>query len=376
MGKGVRLTHLAVNGQIPARRTGCGGGFSSEEQLQDEENVMRSPTGLHILHGDFGPTSCFAASQPGTSDFDTAFWVSTTQSAVWQTWAPRWTMFSRGNVTEKARLLGFHSSNPAASAHSRGKKEEEEEEDDDSAAAEAVIATATRRYVASERISRGWAIDMYAGIGYFVFSYARLGMRVLCWEVNAWSVEGLRRGAQRNGYAVRVIRGRDLNRPMEKIWRDVGDEVRIIVFEEDNARSVARVRDMRKLGLGNGLDVLHVNCGLLPRSELGWRDALRLVDEGSGRETGWLHLHENVGVADIGRRRREIAELIGRWCEEAGRHNAVVEHVEHVKNFAPRVWHCVFDVCVSPRTEVLRFMDIDRTKDQSLRRLNLDIQNR
>ena len=38
--------------------------------------------------------------------------------------------------------------------------------------------------------------DLYAGIGYFAFSYAKAGVgKVLCWEINPWSVDGLRRGA-------------------------------------------------------------------------------------------------------------------------------------------------------------------------------------
>src|SRR5690606_6675835 len=84
-----------------------------------------------------------------------------------------------------------------------------------------------------------WAVDLYAGIGYFAFSYARLGLRVLCWEVNPWSVEGLRRGAEANGFGVRVMMPPSPPPNEEEEDDSLGIDLttaqeRIIVFLEDN----------------------------------------------------------------------------------------------------------------------------------------------
>jgi tRNA wybutosine-synthesizing protein 2 len=122
----------------------------------------------------------------------------------------------------------------------------------------------------------------------------------------------------------------------------------IVVFLEDNRHAAGRVRGFRQ---GGGvLEVVHVNCGFLPTSEPVWQDAWRLVVGGEG----WLHLHENVGVADIETRKGEIQAMFDRWATEKGKggKTAVVEHVELVKTYAPGVWHCVFDVFITTRSGV------------------------
>lgn len=290
------LTHLAINDGIPLHLPTPSEPGKSSPPVHENENILRRPTNLLPLHGSFGPPT-FSHPSPSTADFTSALWVSTTQNGLAQTWAPRWTMFSRGNVKEKARLLAFHSS--PSSSHP------------------------------STQLDGKLAVDLYAGIGYFVFSYARLGLRVLCWEVNPWSVEGLRRGAERNGFSVRVVGDGEE-------WGVDGGE-RIVVFLEDNARAAGRLRGG---GVGRG-EVVHVNCGLLPKSEGSWRTAFEAVERGGG----WVHVHENVGVGDIEGRRGEIEGVFGRWCR--GRGEARVGHVELVKTFAPGVWHCVFDVFVT-----------------------------
>ncbi|OTA96615.1 hypothetical protein M434DRAFT_392552 [Hypoxylon sp. CO27-5] len=313
---GAPLTHLAVNEGIPAalhnkttEESRHNISIETTKDNQTRENILRSPTGLRILHGDFGPSS---SSDDTAPDFDRAFWVSTRQNGVFQTWAPRWTMFSRGNIKEKARLLDFHN------AHVEN----------------GVV------------LGDAWAVDLYAGIGYFTFSYAKLGMRVLCWELNPWSVEGLRRGAQGNGWSVRVVKEEsDLELPMEELLR--GDE-RIIVFLEDNRHAARRIREL------NGLDmnILHVNCGLLPSSDASWEDAWDIAVESKGEEA-WLHLHENVGVADIEKRREEIEQcFLGLAREDGGDKTTRVEHTELVKTFAPGVWHCVFDLYIKRASSI------------------------
>ncbi|CAD6446189.1 46900058-1992-4770-8561-c5930b99f89e [Sclerotinia trifoliorum] len=174
--EGKKLTHLAINAGIPLHEKEKEG---QNQREKGEENILRSPSGLLMLHGDFGPD--FTGDEPTEKDFKDAFWVGTKQNRIEQVWAPRWTMFSRGNVKEKARLLGFHDA--VATASDGAMKEIAKEE------------------------RRNWtAVDLYAGIGYFVFSYVGMGVRrVVGWELNGWSVEGLRRGAVANGWGIRVV---------------------------------------------------------------------------------------------------------------------------------------------------------------------------
>ncbi|KAK0705088.1 S-adenosyl-L-methionine-dependent methyltransferase [Lasiosphaeris hirsuta] len=318
-GKGPGLTHLAVNEGIPLQQVA-----DPQEQQQTMatpiENLLRSPSGLRMLRGNFGSAG-FQALTPSPTDFSAAFWVSTRQNGVAQTWAPRWTMFSRGNVKEKARLLGFH-------VEPQGK-------------------SLTHRLRSRDELGDKWAVDLYAGIGYFVFSYARLGLRVLCWELNPWSVEGLRRGAELNKWSVRVIQGDELSIPTAELMAGLDEQ--IVVFLEDNTEAEKRVAELR--ASGSTLDVLHVNCGFLPTSLPTWRPAWAIQTQGQAGQDGWLHLHQNVGVADIEHRRKEIRGVFDQLdrTPESGHSSrrADVEHVELVKTFAPDVWHCVFDVHIT-----------------------------
>lgn len=290
-----QLTHLAINDGIPLQM----------DDEPEEENILRRPTGLQMLHGNFGPSQ-WAGKTPTAEEFSEALWVSTKQNGIHQTWAPRWTMFSRGNVKEKARLLDFPRRIPSSA-------------------------------------EQAWAVDLYGGIGYFVFSYAKLGMRVLCWEINPWSIEGLRRGALANKWSVRVVSDpADLARPVEDVLAS-GEQ--IVVFLEDNQRAQDKVLQLQQLGIVS--HVAHINGGLLPTSELIWEPAWHMASHSLAPQT-WLHLHENVGLHDIPTRRADVQERFSQWSESQGNSQAVaVTHVEQVKTFAPGVWHCVFDVCIT-----------------------------
>lgn len=337
-----QLTHLAVNEGIPLHNEGA----------SDSENILRSPTGLRPLYGDFGPATTETGGPPTALDFQRAFWVSTKQNGLYQTWAPRWSMFSRGNIKEKARLLDW------------------------------------KHGEANDR----WAVDLYAGIGYFVFSYAQRGLRVIGWELNPWSAEALRRGAARNGWSVRVVRkSADLARPtvyavFSKGWVDDStdgaedtedtdyggnddsnddDLPEIVIFVEDNQHAARRLAELRAAAVEVAAtpssqlqllgDVVHVNCGLLPLSRDTWRTAFDAVvgtPQPGSSKTGWLHLHENVGVEELADRQEEIQAMMTTWTDDVskagtGSCTAVVEHIEQVKTFAPGVWHCVFDVRIT-----------------------------
>ncbi|KAI0025284.1 S-adenosyl-L-methionine-dependent methyltransferase [Xylariomycetidae sp. FL0641] len=351
------LTHLAVNEGIPLRHrdpASMSEGEQQQQQEQEEENILRSPTGLRMLYGTFfsgrgsseggggGGGGDIAATDD--DDYDAALWVRTRQNGIAQTWAPARTMFSRGNVKEKARLLAFHSSpspspspSPDPMAHHR------------------------RRSPAGLR--GRLAVDLYAGIGYFAFSYAARGLRVLAWELNGWSVEGLRRGARANGWTVRVVRDGP-GRPSSSMADVLAGPEQIVVFHEDNARAAARLREVFGKGEegkeeeeeGEGEEgkeeILHVNAGLLPSSRGSWADAWDIATLRRRRQDqAWLHLHENVGVADIERRRTEIEAWFAALPDQRGR-CARVEHVELVKTYAPGVWHCVFDLYITKSSGV------------------------
>ncbi|KUJ23092.1 uncharacterized protein LY89DRAFT_573823 [Mollisia scopiformis] len=302
-GKGV-LTHLAVNSGIPLHNPLNVGGDYSES-----ENILRTPDGLVMLYGDFGP-SLSPSQAPTSKDFEDAFWVSTKQNGITQIWAPRYTMFSRGNVKEKARILDF----PRSSQEF------------------------TSRTLSQELLSKNIAVDLYAGIGYFVFSYIKLGLKkVIGWELNPWSIEGLRRGALANGWTVKIVR------QSEKL--ELGHE-NIIVVAEDNRFALQRLQGLESSFLKG---IRHINCGLLPTSDMSWTMASEMIDD------GWLHLHENVSVEDVQTRASEIEKMFRGWLSERrDARSADVEHIELVKTFAPGVWHCVFDVHVTAYSKMAK----------------------
>ncbi|KAF2103139.1 hypothetical protein NA57DRAFT_33587 [Rhizodiscina lignyota] len=305
MAQALKVTHIAINEPIPAENLTAAG---------EEVNVLRSPSNLQPLFGDFGPV--VASDDPSLSDFDAAFWVSAVQNGIKQVWAPRYTMFSRGNVTEKARILNLP---PVTDAVRRGTDD-----------------------------GRGCsAVDLYAGIGYFAFSYVKAGVdKVLCWEINPWSVEGLKRGAESNGWEVRIFKEDDMA-DLDAIQAAVNDRsVRLLVFHVSNERALETFRGIS----GAVPPVRHINCGLLPTSRGSWETAVHLVQP----EGGWIHLHENIAVADIHARAEEIVLDI-QTMYEAGDASAAerdvpgkieLQHVERVKTYAPGVMHCVLDIYI------------------------------
>lgn len=303
-GKGT-LSHLAINSGIPLHvaTVPTTGQTNTADEEHDAANRLRTPSGMTMLYGNFGP-SLSPTHLPSEQDFKDAFWVSSKQNGITQIWAPRYTMFSRGNVKEKARILDFHTPSP----------------------------TLQTRVLEKKDLARSTAVDLYAGIGYFVFSYVKMGMKsVIGWEINPWSVEGLRRGTIANGWSVKILGTVDDLK--------LHDE-QVIILLEDNSKAVTRIRSTNTQMLGQ---IKHVNCGLLPTSEMTWRAAIDLL-----KTDGWLHLHENVGIHDIQMRSLQIEDMFCDWLKaEAGGRSAKVEHVERVKTFAPGVWHCVFDVIIT-----------------------------
>ncbi|TKA21973.1 hypothetical protein B0A50_08551 [Salinomyces thailandicus] len=303
----LKLTHIALTRPIPPQRTIPNRPDNSPLQ---EENTLRAPANFTPLHGDFGPST--ASSPPTLQDFSLAFWTTAKQNSIYQTWSPRWTMFSRGNISEKARLLTL----------------------------ESVVRAVEEGAVTGRGCA---AVDLYVGIGYFGFSYLKAGVRrVLGWDLNGWSVEGLVRGAGVNGWGVRKVSSSD----GEGLGEALGSEARLLVFQEDNVKAGERVEEAR----AELPPIRHVNCGLLPTSRGSWETAVRVLDAGLG---GWIHVHENFAISEIESKAEEVRQDIQRLAAQRAGYElparAVrVEHINKLKSYAPGVIHCVLDIAVPP----------------------------
>ncbi|SCU89726.1 LAFA_0E20384g1_1 [Lachancea sp. 'fantastica'] len=126
---------------------------------------MRRPFHIFSLEGDLfrGKIEPHVQDSPTSRDFDASIWCHVVQNGIHQVWSPVFTMFSRGNIKEKKRIL-----DPAAYPD----------------------------------VADNDVVDMYAGIGYFTLSYLKRGARrVFCFELNPWSTEGLKRGVALNKFA-------------------------------------------------------------------------------------------------------------------------------------------------------------------------------
>ena len=326
---GHAITHVAINSAISTADYANGG----------HENVMRSPSAIEPVFGDWGPSTLCdrSASQPTKVDFDAAFWISTKQvDGIVQTWAPRWTMFSHGNLSEKQRILG-HRTSPFT-----GLSQD-----------------------LNSNIHATDVVDMYVGIGYFALCYLARGVkRVWGWDLNGWSIEGLRRGCAANGWQCEIVE-LDLDgdisdvmfqRLLERIKHadTAGGAavIRCVAFRGDNSHSGA-IMSRVKAGLRESetlmevLSVRHVNLGLLPSSEQSWKNAVGVL---APTKAAYIHVHENVDIASTASRGQEIAQEFHRLMDVDDRRDQSIHcvHVEHVKTYAPGVMHCVFDIEVQP----------------------------
>lgn len=318
------VTHVAMNALIALTHP------------QGQENRIRSPVGLVPLYGDFGTAPSVSVdgdadnAHPSEADLQNALWVHTVQNqGIVQTWAPLYTMFSRGNITEKARVLGH-----------AGVFEGLDEES-----------------LAGEGVGDVGVVDMYAGIGYFVFSYLKRGVkRVWGWEINGWSIEGLRRGCVANGWGCRVVKLRDdgelVDGSIPELVDSLDDDMRVVIFHGDNQFAAGILDQIRDIMASRKSwnSIRHVNLGLLPSSRDSWDNATKMIDMDKG---GWVHVHENVDVREIDKMQDDIVAEIGRLrsqnCADPNPadHSVDCRHVERVKTYAPGVMHCVFDIRLS-----------------------------
>ncbi|PNS18437.1 hypothetical protein CAC42_6254 [Sphaceloma murrayae] len=314
----LNITHIAINAPIPP-------------SSHSSSNILRSPTSLLPLYGDFGrplpATHC-----PAHSDLLSAFWTRTSQNGMPQIWAPRYTMFSAGNIREKTRLL--------------------------------TLPSVTRAVEEGRKEGRGFAVvDLYVGIGYFAFSYLAAGADVvLGWDLNPWSIEGARRGAGEKGWGVDVRvtgleRGEGVNgghesvdhgsdaqaEAVEECSGKIDEGKKLLLYCEGNKHAVGRLRCLEALP-----PVRHVNCGLLPTSRDSWEIAVQVLDRELG---GWVHVHENFGIKELDEKAegvRKSIEALARTHGWDGETRVTIDQIFKVKSYAPGVMHYVIDVHIDP----------------------------
>jgi tRNA wybutosine-synthesizing protein 2 len=122
-----------------------------------------------------------------------------------------------------------------------------------------------------------------------------------------------------------------------------GAQTKLVVFQMSNELAPKIVNKLRE----HAPPVRHVNLGLLPTSKGAWRTAVQCLCPENG---GWLHVHENFSVNEIGDKAASAIEAIHHEVQDIHGENwhARLEHVEKVKTYAPGVMHCVLDIHVFP----------------------------
>ncbi|KAI5952680.1 TRM12 [Candida jiufengensis] len=266
------LTHIAIN-----------------KPITESNNVMRKPLNILPIYGDFGP-NLPNDHYPTSKDFQEAFWCTVTQNGIYQTWSPEYTMFSRGNIKEKKRILDNF-----------------------------------------QNLKGTVVIDFYCGIGYFSLSYLKNGGKLFCWELNPWSIEGFRRSLEKKGYKYKIIKEN------EKEF-EINNEINnydAFLFLESNENIPIRLNNVPS----NSLNISHINLGLLPTSKPSWSIAKKTVLQKSkiNKVNGVstiIHVHENVHINEFENLKFKIEKEF----------SSKVIHIEKIKTFAPDIWHVVFDV--------------------------------
>ncbi|CAI4047886.1 tRNA(Phe) (4-demethylwyosine(37)-C(7)) aminocarboxypropyltransferase SKDI_13G1320 [Saccharomyces kudriavzevii IFO 1802] len=277
------LTHLAINNAIV------------------ESDILRRPFNIQPLYGELIDKDTSNGDDytlwknPSKEQLSSSIWCKVIQNGVTQIWSPVFTMFSRGNIKEKKRILATFPD-----------------------------------------ICNNDVVDLYAGIGYFTFSYLAKSARTLfAFELNPWSVEGLKRGLKANGF--------------DKTGN-------CHVYQESNEMCIQRITEFQAQNPGFQLRVRHINLGLLPSSRQGWPLAIKLIHlQGASLTTVTMHIHENVHIKAIndGSFEKDVVTEIGAINESiilTENRNTKLQFVnsklERIKTFAPDVWHVCLDVDV------------------------------
>jgi len=253
--------------------------------------------------------------RPTQDDFNSAFWVSTKQNGIVQYWAPRYADFHNHNTAENARISHM------------------------SRVRSAVVAQNTPKACT--------AVDLASGSGSFAFSHAAAGVhKVLCWDANPWSIEGLRRGAIKNGWHIRVYSGDSKSVKMHS-------KTRVMALCESGNKALVRIQ-----GLRDSLPpVRHVNCGALPTSREFRETAAAILDPRLG---GWIHVQETYRMEEVvfkaNKTRVEFEAVVEGLDKERGyltdangiKRKPVVQHIQRIASDVPGMFHCIIDIHIPP----------------------------
>ena len=163
-------------------------------------------------------------------------------------------------------------------------------------------------------------VDLFAGIGYYTLQLLKNAnaSRVFACEWNPNSCEALRHNLRVNGL-----------------------ESRCEVLEGDNRR-------VAPTGVAD-----RVLLGLLPHAEMSWETAVRALK----RTGGVLHVHSNVNSGEEEEWMRRLVRELNSIATANGLDDwdIVVEHLERVKWYGPRIRHVVCDVrCTSRGSKAVK----------------------
>ena len=155
-------------------------------------------------------------------------------------------------------------------------------------------------------------VDAFSGIGYYtlpmlVRSNAK---HVYACELNPYSIDALRKGAELNA---------------------VSD--RLSIIEGDNQITLQ--------GLTGIADRVHL--GILPSSENTWSLAIDCLRQSGGI----IHIHMNVREKEIDSFVEYCLELLNHYAGQRDFNTVQLQHVEKVKWYAPHIRHIVIDVSIS-----------------------------
>ncbi|KAI4838065.1 hypothetical protein E4T44_08229 [Aureobasidium sp. EXF-8845] len=316
-----RLSHPSTANppsELPRHDSGVSGICTKEEE--DDDTKL-----LHQSNETFAAPAHSAAickkAQPTQDDFNNAVWISTKRNGITQYWAPRYTAslhHHHNSATENARALHMFSIRSAAAARNGPKA-----------------------YT---------AVDLVSGSGSFAFNHAAAGaQKVLCWDTNPWSIEGLRRGAIRNGWHVRVHSGDPIPGKNLKMH----SKTRVMAFVESGDKALIRIHSLRDLLP----PVRYANCGSLLTSRRSREIAAAVLDPRLG---GWIHVQETYRVEEVvceaNRIRAEFETIVEGLDRDRGyltdvkgtERKPVVQHIQRGESNVPGMFHCVVHIQIPP----------------------------
>jgi tRNA wybutosine-synthesizing protein 2 len=258
--------------------------------------------------------------QPTQDDFNKAVWISTKRNGITQYWAPQYTtsLHHHHHTTENARVLHMFSVRSAM--------------------------------IARNGLKAYTAVDLASGSGSFAFSHAAAGaQKVLCWDANPWSIEGLKRGAMKNGWHVRVHSGDHVPNKNLKMH----SKTRVVAFIEHGDKALVRIQSLRD----SLPPVRYVSCGHHSTSRRSRETAATAIHPRLG---GWIQVQETYRMEEVvcgaNQTRAEFETIVEGLDRDRGyltnvkgtKRKPVVQHVQRCESNVPGMFHCIVDIHIPP----------------------------